>query len=62
MPPYQVPSIIMYISSAADQIYGRFLKLWQIMKRSENDRVNYLTHLCMPSARSIIGSKPQDCR
>ncbi len=26
------------------------------MEHSENDRVNYLTHLCMPSARSIIGS------
>ncbi len=48
--------IIMCISSATDQIYGRFLKLCQVMQHSENDRVNYLTHLCMSSARSIIGS------
>ncbi len=47
---------IMCISSATDQIYGRFLKLCQVMEHSENDRVNYLTYLCMSSARSIISS------
>ncbi len=46
----------MCISSATYQIYGRFLKLCQVMEHFENDRVNYLTHLCMSSARSIIGS------
>ncbi len=48
--------IIMCISSITDQIYGRFLKLWQVMQHSENDKVIYLTHLCISSARSIIGS------
>ncbi len=42
--------IIMCISSAStDQIYGRFLKLCQVMQHSKNDRVNYLTHLYMSS-------------
>ncbi len=46
----------MCISCASDQIYARFLKLCKIMEHSENDRVNYLTCLCMSSSRSIIGS------
>ncbi len=47
---------IMCISSATNQIYGRFLKLCHVMEHSENDSVNYLTYLCMSSARSIKGS------
>ncbi len=47
---------IMCISSATYQIYGMLLKLCQVMEHSENDRVNYVTHLCMSLARSIIGS------
>ncbi len=47
---------IMEISSATDQIYGRFLKMCKDMEHAKNIRVHFLTNLNISTLWSIIGS------
>ncbi len=57
---YHIPHILasfhLLCALTTDQIYGRFVKLCEVMEHSGNEGVNYLTHICMSSARSSIGS------
>ncbi len=46
----------MEISSATDQIYGRFLKMCKLMEHAKNSRVRFLTKLSISTPRWIIGS------
>ncbi len=48
--------ILMEISSATDQIYGRFLKMCKVMEYAKNNQVRFLTKLSISPPRSIIGS------
>ncbi len=47
---------IMEISSATDQIYGRFLKMYKVMEHAKSSRVCFLTKLSIFTPRSIIRS------
>ncbi len=42
--------------SASDQIFSRFLKKQLKMETSENHNVNFITRMCLDSARSISAS------
>ncbi len=46
---------IMEISSATDEINGRFLKMCKVMEHAKNSRVSFLTKLSISMSRLIIG-------
>ena len=42
--------------TALDSIYSRFVKMTNKMKTSDNQRISFLTKLCLQDQRSIMGS------